>query len=246
MVAIIVIIVATNRRNALIVFLLITPLFFVLLGRNEKHVSRKMVALFFGAFIIATAIVAGLFEYGARERLSLVERAALPPNTSAAFKLMRSEPRPQIWGYYLKKAEQHPWIGVGFGRTLPAIYYNTHDDKALSAIDPLAVIHAHNLLLDWMLQTGLLGLAIFLSLLVAVGRRAWHARAFSRDHRLLACALLVTIAAMLLRNMTDDFLVYGIAIMFWATIGVLLGLLERHEPFNQTDRHAPARFPLNP
>ena len=84
-----------------------------------------------------------------------------------------------------------------------------------------------------MLQTGVIGLAIFATLLIAVARRAWRKRTSSRDHRLLACAVIATIFAMLLRNMTDDFLVYGIAIMFWAMLGVMLGLLDRRLPFDR-------------
>ena len=221
------IIVATNRRNALIVPLLISPLFFVLLGRDGKPVSRNFVGLMCAGFLLAAVLVAGIFEFGARERLMPAERIALAPNTSAALMLMKGEPRPRIWAWYLDKAQQHPWIGVGFGRTVPAIFYETESNQALAAIDPLAVVHAHNLALNWVLQTGLIGFAIFAALLVTIARCAWWARRHSREHRLLACAVLMTMVAMLLRNMTDDFLVYGIAIMFWATIGALLGLLER-------------------
>lgn len=228
--AILAVIVATNRRNALIVPLVITPLFFVLLGRDGKPVPRKFVGLLCAGLVLAIVLVAGIFEFGARERLMPTERAALAPNTSAALMLMKGEPRPRIWAWYLDKAQQHPWIGVGFGRTVPAIFYKSESNQTLAAIDPLAVVHAHNLVLNWVLQVGLIGFAIFAALLVTIVRCAWQARVPSSAHRLLSSAVLVTVVAMLVRNMTDDFLVYGIAIMFWATIGALLGLLERQRP----------------
>ena len=224
--AILVIIVATNRRSALVVPLLTMPLFFVLLGRDGKPLPRKIIGLSCAGFLLAAVLIAGLFEYGARERLSPGQRSALPATTSAALMLLTAEPRPQIWAFYLEKAQQHPWIGVGFGRTVPAIYFDTQNNQALLAIESNAATHAHNIALNWILQVGVIGFTLFAALLVVIARHAWAARLRSRQHRLLACAVLVTMVAMLLRNMTDDFMVYGIAIMFWATLGALLGLLE--------------------
>ncbi len=233
MLAIMVVIVATNRRNALIVSLLVTPLFFLLLARDAKKKTGKKVGAMLTALVLGALVVAGMFEYGARARLMPEERAALPPNTSAAIMLMKGEARPRIWNYYFKRAQQHPWFGVGFGRTVPGILYDTKNDASLVAIDPLAVIHAHNLLLNWMLQTGIIGLAIFIALLAVIWRQAWRARQLDFENRALACAVIVTIVAMLLRNMTDDFLVYGIATMFWATLGSLFGLIECRRFINQ-------------
>ena len=232
-VAILAIIVASNRRNALVVLLLSAPLFFVLFGRDGKPLSRKFIGGLCAAFLLAVALVAGFFEYGARERMSPEQRSALAPNTSAALILIKAEPRPKMWAYYLEKASQHPWRGVGFGRTVPAVFYDTKSDQTLASYDAHAATHAHNLALNWVLQTGVIGLAIFATLLIAIARRAWRKRTSSRDHRLLACAVIATIFAMLLRNMTDDFLVYGIAIMFWAMLGVMLGLLDRRLPFDR-------------
>jgi O-antigen ligase len=231
MIAALIIIVATNRRNALVVALLVTPMFFLMIARGRKQFSFKFLGLLCAGFLLAAALVAAMFEFGARERLFPAERAALPPNTSAALMLMKGEPRPRIWAYYFDKAQDHPWIGVGFGRTVPAVVFHANENDALKAIDPLAVIHAHNIMLDWALQTGVVGLALFFALLLTVSRLAWRKRGQSREHRLLAAAVLVTLIAMLLRNMTDDFLVYCIAIMFWATLGALLGLIERQRPF---------------
>ena len=230
MFAVFIIIVATNRRSALVVPLLIIPLFFVLLGRDGKPMPRRSIGLLGAGFLLAAVLVGGLFEYGARERLSPQQRNALPATTSAALMLLKAEPRPQIWAYYLEKVQQHPWIGVGFGRTVPAIYFDTRNNRALLAIESNAATHAHNIALNWVLQVGLVGFALFAALLAVIARRAWAARLRSRQHRLLACAAVATMVAMLLRNMTDDFMVYGIAIMFWATLGALLGLLERSRP----------------
>ncbi len=230
MFAIFIIVLATNRRSALAVPLLIAPLYFVLLGRSSKPLSRKMIGLLSAGFLLVIVVAAGFFEYGARERLSPEQRSALPPTTSAALMLIKAEPRPQIWAFYLEKAREHPWIGVGFGRTVPAIYFDTRNNQALLAIESNAATHAHNIVVDWVLQVGLIGFALFAFLLASIARNAWAARVRSRQHRLLACAVLVTITAMLLRNMVDDFLVYGIAIMFWATLGALLGLLEGNPP----------------
>jgi O-antigen ligase len=180
------------------------------------------------AGLAALAVVVALavfLEYGARERMSPAENAALAPNHSAALQLIKAEPRPRIWAYYLEKAQEHPWIGVGFGRTVPAIFYGTKNDPALAAIDTNAQIHAHNFLLDWLLQTGLFGLILLCTLLVAVGRHAWQLGQAGRQQRIIACAVLVSIIGMLLRNLTDDFMVYANATMFWATQGALLGLL---------------------
>jgi O-antigen ligase len=72
------------------------------------------------------------------------------------------------------------------------------------------------------------GLLLLLVLLGAIVREAWRL-ARGPDDWALACgvALLAVVAGMLVRNMTDTLLVRQNALLYWGTVGALLGLSKR-------------------
>ena len=100
------------------------------------------------------------------------------------------------------------------------------------------------MLLDLVLQVGLIGLAIWLWLHVEVLRLAWQrARNAGDREKAWAAAAIALALAMLVKNSTNDLIVYGNAILFWALMGTMLGLIwAGARPASETMlRREPAR-----
>ncbi|HEX8013446.1 MAG TPA: O-antigen ligase family protein [Casimicrobiaceae bacterium] len=151
-----------------------------------------------------------------------------PTDRIVALDMIASDSRPAIWAAYLGLAQKRPWFGVGLGRSVPSRAYGLENDPALRRIDPQAWAHAHNVLLDLVLEVGLIGLALWLWLHLAILRLAWQ-RARSGDDRdkAWAAAAVALVLALLMKNSTNDLTVYGNAILFWALLGAMLGLIWR-------------------
>jgi hypothetical protein len=131
--------------------------------------------------------------------------------------------RPKIWAFYASQVHKHPWLGVGFGKPLPALAYGRLVPAALYKLDENVKTHAHNLFLNTLLQTGVIGLALQLVLFASIGRRFYAVRA---ARPVLCRAGLALLFGMLAKNMTDDFMWQSTALMFWACCGWLLGQCE--------------------
>jgi O-antigen ligase len=232
------VLVTTNNRNAVLVAPVVV-IFQWLLDRRAGRVAidassrdgakRRFRSIALSIALVAIVLVAllALLEFGARERLAYLHKPL--DGDSAAVELVENDTRPVIWRYYFTRGLEHPWIGVGFGRTVPGIGWQTESDRALAAIEPNAYIHAHNVLLNWWLQLGAVGLAMLATVLTRI---AWSARRSVRDRgdaRWVYHALLTTLLATLARNLTDDFLVYGMATVFCIIVAALLGELSRRD-----------------
>lgn len=243
--ALIAIVVASNNRNAALAIPIVALLAWLWMRRLSKKTvgpwsrTRWGVSIL-GAALLSVSLIAAL-ETSARERLRIIGEP-VAADRSGLVVLTERDTRPMIWAYYAKLAIRSPIIGVGFGRTVPGIHYRTQDDRALARIEFNAYIHAHNLFLNWWLQTGVIGVALLIAVLVAIVTRASRCRRRTSDPRAVAawvaiCALLV---AMLIRDATDDLLVYGMATLFWVLIGCVAGLVERYA---MNDALTAPRFP---
>ena len=194
---------------------------------DPRRVARWRWTVAVGVLVAATGLVAVL-ESSARERLRIIG-TPIPPEESALLVLTERDTRPMIWTYYARLAMQSPIIGVGFGRTVPGIHYRTQQDADLARVEFNAYIHAHNLFLNWWLQTGAVGVALLVAALVAIVRAALHAVRTSDDPRRRAALVGIgaLVALMLIRDATDDFLVYGMATLFWVLLGALVATTRR-------------------
>jgi O-antigen ligase len=207
--------------------------------------SRTLVATLFVSFVgflIALGVLRGRLHWksvlvvvGIGVALSalcieVISRARLPNFTpgsrSAAVEMIMADPRPAMWAVYLDLAGRHPWLGIGLGRNVPSRVFHLEDDAHLRRIDLYAPSHAHNVLLDLVLQVGLIGLAVWVWLHAAILRLAWQrARERSDREKAWAAAAVALALAMLVKNSTNDLIVYGNAILFWALMGTMLGLI---------------------
>lgn len=128
-----------------------------------------------------------------------------------------------LWPQVAERIAERPIAGYGFGRGMLREALQA-EFKAFDA----HLWHAHNLFLEALLQSGVVGLALLVLLLAALVRAAWrHAR--HADDAVAGCgiALLAVVAGMLVRNMTDFLLVRQNALLFWGVVGVLLALGSR-------------------
>jgi O-antigen ligase len=164
--------------------------------------------------------------------LELVSRARLPASQlvdrSAAVQMIMSDPRPAIWAVYGELVGRHPWFGVGLGRTVPSRAYDLNDNPKLRQIDSHAPTHAHNVLLDLLLQVGIVGLTLWIGLHVAILRLAVKRALRGGDReKAWAAAAVALVLAMLIKNSTNDLIVFGNALLFWSLLGTMLGLIWR-------------------
>jgi O-antigen ligase len=195
--------------------------FLIVLGilRGRLHFRSVLTIV-----VLGLAVSAASLEAISRFRLP----GPQPVDRSAALQMLASDPRPAIWGAYLELARKHPWFGVGLGRSLPSRTYQLQDDERLRQIDVHAPTHAHNVLLDLVLQVGLVGLALWIWLHVEILRLALaRSRGGGDREKAWAAAAVALVLAMLVKNSTNDLIVYGNAILFWTLLGTMLGLVWR-------------------
>lgn len=130
----------------------------------------------------------------------------------------------RIWAFYADQAQHHLWLGVGFGKPLPAIAYADALPAALASVSPDPHLQAHQLFLNTCLQIGLPGMAVQCLLLAAIVRAFLHVPAGTAAGdawlRAAGVALVVGLVAM---GLMDDRLWPAPALAFWCIGGWLLG-----------------------
>ena len=135
-------------------------------------------------------------------------------------KALEADHRLLLWPEVIEQIGAQPLTGYGFGRGLLRAPLQA-DFRALDG----HLWHAHNIVLEALLQLGVPGLALLALLLGLLVREGWR-YARSADERAMACgiALIAVVAGMLIRNMTDTLFVRQNALLFWGVAGMLLGL----------------------
>jgi O-antigen ligase len=209
--------------------------------------SRTLIATLFVsliAFLMAFGILRGTLRWKSvlgiaaiglivsAACIEIISRARLPEprplDRSVAIEMIASDSRPAIWTAYSEFIDREPWFGVGLGRSVPSRAYHLDDDAGLRRVDTQAATHGHNLLLDLVLEVGVVGLALWLWLHYAIVRLAWQRARLGGDREKAWAATTVgLVVALLVKNSTNDLAVYGNAIFFWALAGVALGLTWR-------------------
>ena len=179
---------------------------------------------------VLTIAVCGLIVSAAS--IEIISRVRLPEprpaDRSVALEMIAADSRPAIWAAYAHFVPEHPWLGTGLGRTVPPRAYHLDDDRPLLEIDAQAGTHGHNLLLDLLLEVGVVGLVLWLWLHYEMLRLAWRRARLGGDReKAWAAAAVALVLALLTKNSTNDLAVYGNAILFWALMGAILGLTWR-------------------
>jgi O-antigen ligase len=152
-------------------------------------------------------------------------QADFPPQTSVA-QTLAEDPRLLLWDRTAQLIRERPWTGFGFGRGIVA-------DQLKGTLGNPRLWHAHNLFVGQVLQTGAIGLALFVALLAALCSR--FVRYVRRGDDALAVIGIVgvsLIAGFVMKNLTDDFLFRTNAKEFWALLALLVGFGTRLEQGN--------------
>lgn len=122
--------------------------------------------------------------------------------------------RPQIWLWTINRILENPVFGHGFSP-----WFALQEKHKMFS-------HAHNFYLQVLFEQGLLGLACFLGMLVAVFRAVWKAR---KDRMILgAFALVVYILTVMLVEIEHVVTRPGLFwTIFWFPLGLVMGLVNR-------------------
>ena len=132
---------------------------------------------------------------------------------------LAGDPRPALWSGIAARVLEHPLTGKGFGREVMKKAY----PDLLSSEYP-ALWHAHNLFLDYAMSMGIPGMIALLLVFLALLRKFWI---LSRDQdRVVAmagiCGVLLVVGVVA-RNLSNDFFLRDLALIFWSVAGMLLG-----------------------
>ena len=183
------------------------------------HASLARAPLRWLAPLFALLIVLGIvFADVTRERA----QSDFPPQTSVARTLV-DDPRLALWDRTAQLIRERPWTGFGFGRGIVA------EQLKVPLGNPM-LWHAHNLFVGQVLQTGVIGLALFVGLLAALCARFVHYLRRGDDAlAVIGIVGLSLIAGFVAKNLTDDFLFRSNAKEFWALLALLVGFGARLE-----------------
>lgn len=188
------------------------------------HASLARAPLRWLAPLFALMIVLGVvFADVTRERA----QQDFPPQTSVA-QTLSEDPRLVLWDRTAELVRQRPWIGYGFGRGVVA-------DQLKGPLGNPMLWHAHNVFVAQVLQTGAIGLALFVGLLITLAAR--FVSYFRQTDDALAIAGVVglsLLAGFIAKNMTDDFLFRSNAKEWWALLAIVMGFGARREAVPST------------
>ena len=135
--------------------------------------------------------------------------------------------RVDIWRAGVDIWEEHPLVGVGIGG-FPQAYSEAHlpGKQFLPGTVFAPPPHAHNLILQQLAETGLLGLVSLLVVLVlAIHTSLIVRRSKTRWVSLLGTASLASLAAFLVHNLFDVTLLEGTGVYVFAILGLVSALL---------------------
>ena len=141
-----------------------------------------------------------------------------------------SDPRWLLWQSWLPVAEKRPLAGFGYGSRILPMIGTERVSTGSPELDVAAKHHAHNVLFNIVIQTGLAGLFCFLIALFGVWRLAFGdaqlAGSAAIKWRVAAISLLL---GGLSKSMTDDFFWGPAGVVMWLLIGIMTGIGRRTE-----------------
>jgi O-antigen ligase len=140
-----------------------------------------------------------------------------------------------LWGSALEMLRDHPLFGVGLDNFVHL--YNPArggDYMAPAAWREPDLSHPHNLLLDFWLSLGVLGVLLLIRLIAHAVRlplAAWQATAGDHTGRALAIGLTGALAAGFVHGAIDNsFFLADLATLWWASYGMLARLADADGP----------------
>ena len=151
--------------------------------------------------------------------LRKAESTQLPP--ASIERSVAGDPRLTIWPLVQQRIAERPLTGHGYGKEILG-------QELATTLGDTTLTHAHNVFASVWLQTGAIGLALFVGLLAAAAWR-FGGYARSRDDTLALVGVvgLSILAGVVVKNLTDDFFVRTNARFLWAEVALLVAFGER-------------------
>ena len=195
-------------------------------GKATTALSRRTWAIAAGVVVLLLLLGAATYPYWP-ERVKSVGSSVLRLN---------------IWQSSLNMAADHPVLGVGidqFGNQYTSIYIadELRDNPATPEVEgEQYTSHPHNIVLDWWLNLGIIGLFALLWLIwkyfrVAINRVKTFTDNAVADPvgRAITLGLLALIVDMLVHGLIDNsYFIMDLALIFWLSCA-MLQILRRHE-----------------
>ncbi|HVF63578.1 MAG TPA: O-antigen ligase family protein [Casimicrobiaceae bacterium] len=207
-IGVLVVIAARLSSNRVVWLAFATAVIVIALAMRTQIPAARRLAV----ALAVIAVCALSFTHAARDRA-----VALRGEGGDVAPTLATDPRLAIWKHSIDRIGDRPWLGHGYGSHIvgAAIGSDTGDPR---------VLHAHNLFASQWLQTGVVGLVLFLGMVGAVAA-AYLRFVRSGDPTLVALGAvgLAVIAGYLVRNLTDDFFLRANGKLLFAANAVLLG-----------------------
>ncbi|WP_097458958.1 glycosyltransferase family 9 protein [Mangrovitalea sediminis] len=186
-------------------------------GRERQWGARQVVSLsLVAAALISVSLVFAYVKYHGPSTASV---------DSQVETVVDKDPRWEIWSYWIRLVDVHPWLGYGYGRYIALRHSPVPQPEAARGY--LSMGHGHNIFLNQASEIGIIGLVSFSLMWVLLWRQYWrHLRNPAIRH--YAAAGLVLMIAYLMKNITDDFYTRRNLLLFWALNGLWLRSIHDH------------------
>jgi O-antigen ligase len=137
--------------------------------------------------------------------------------------------RVDIAMFTLGKIAEYPFLGIGYGKeTSKRLFGETPEENLPPGHFPVRIYGTHNILLEMALHVGLPGLALFLWLMVSLGRTLLEGfrRATDAHARAFLLGASVGFIGLGVRLQFDQTLVGTLAVQFWVLMAVAMAACD--------------------
>jgi len=199
---------ATDNRQGLVAVVLEMLLLSIILVRS---LGRLKVGIALFVLIVAAAAV---FSQ------KMIIRSGMGPGADVlnVNKALNKDGRLPTWRFVWNDILSDPWKGAGFGRNT-----FSHRYAGESILESFPHAHAHNFIIDRLIQLGFPGAIVFLFLFWSIPASLYRRRSVSNSSWNLMVAGFALCIGVFFKNMTDDFFFREYGYLFWIISGAMLG-----------------------
>jgi O-antigen ligase len=177
---------------------------------NLNVARRKLILAIIASALIVIAVA---FVTVAGERLGTEGRA-----NEVISDTIKNDLRPKLWKDSVRWIVERPWTGAGFGRGVLSKEIQQQQGIINHA-------HAHNIVLNYAIQLGVLGPIVLALLVFSVVRELLKVtKSVDREIATFGIAGLAIVGGIFgVQGMIEDTFVRHLGWLFWAVIGMILG-----------------------
>lgn len=193
--------------------------------------GRTFVRVALGAIALVTALL--MLIVGPQ---SFIRIWSDPPNATLIGTLSTITVRQEIWHWAWVAIGDFPLTGTGLG-TFRVVIHRLYPNMVPLTFD---MGHAHNIFLQVALDTGLPGLAFYISILLLALRSAWRTARGAAELRLMAIGLASSVVAVHLFGVLDAIAPgQKTGLLFWMQLGLIAAAANIAEQNTASAQAAP-------